>query len=41
MQPEVLVSFMIRKSYCRTVYDLMFCSIYREAKKRSRCQGKK
>lgn len=26
MQPQVLVSFMIRKSYCRTVYDLMFCA---------------
>lgn len=37
MQPEVLLSFMI-KSYCRTVYDLMFCSMYREAKKRSRCR---
>lgn len=35
MQPEVSVSFMIRKSYCRTVYDLMFCAMSREAKKSS------
>lgn len=38
MQRWVLVSFMIRKSYCRTVYDLMFCAVYGEAKKHSRCQ---
>lgn len=29
------------KSYCRTVYDLMFCAIYRESKRCSWWQGKK